>query len=63
MRKSAVAFFGSEKMYWKGLCSVNCELNSILVHEQAFDRLKGEDVSIEGKWLCDEVSWKQVVSL
>ena len=35
-------------MYWKGLCSVNCELNSILVHEQAFDRLKGEDVSIEG---------------
>ena len=43
-------------MHFKGFCSLNCELNSVLVREEALYRLKGEDVNTQGKWLCDEVS-------
>ncbi len=46
----------ASRMHFRGFCSDNCELKTVLVHEEALCRLRGEDVHTKGKWLCDEVS-------
>ena len=43
---------------WKAKCSVNC------FHQETFNRLEAvDDVDIENKWLCDEVSLSNSVWL